>query len=135
MIDRFPRLKNRRKLTLVINEALDGAVPSYSRLGEIVVHVDVGLLRVGLLDAVVARDRQRGPRGGVLSQPEALRYVGIIRHRRDRVVASVFVAIADFTGSNVPARAVPAELATERERESSAGGSILTLGIPLARRC
>lgn len=115
-------------LTLVVGEALDGAVPLYFRLGEII--VDVGGLRIALLD-VVARDRQGGPRGGVLGQPEVRRLV-------DRLPGRVLVAIAgDLAGAD---RLGPAELAAKRDREMSPGGSILplplgiTLGFADARR-
>lgn len=110
-------------LTLVV-EALDGAVPLYFRLGEII--VDVGGLRIALLDV----DRQGGPRGGVLGQPE-VRLV-------DRLPGRVLVAIAgDLAGAD---RLGPAELAAKRDREMSPGGSILalplgiTLGSADARR-
>lgn len=138
----FCRIKNRCKLTLVV-EALDGAVSSNPWFSKIIIHVDVWLLLLlpaALLDAVVACDRQGGPRGGVLGQAEALRDVGrivLLLDGRNRLLGPVvLVAIGDFAGSGAPARAVPAELAAERDRELSPGGSILALplGIPLTAR-
>lgn len=94
-------------LTLVVSKAFDGAVPLYFCLGKIIVDVD-GLWIV-LLD-VVARDCQRGPRGGVFSQPEIRRLVDRVI-RRDRLLGGVLVAIAaDLAGTD---RLVPMELAVE----------------------
>lgn len=100
---------------MVVGEALDGAAPAYPRLGEVVVDVDGSLLlrrRAALLH-VVARDRQGGPRGGVLSQPEVGRLVVARRGTGGRHLGRVLVAIADLAGpADAPARAVrPAELA------------------------
>lgn len=132
--DRYIVYYYKTTLTLVVDEALDGAVPLYFRLGEII--VDVGLW-IALLN-VVARDRQGGPRGGVFGQAEVRRLLVDRVVRRDRLPGRVLVTIAaDLTGTG---RLVPAELAAERDREMSPGGSILplplgiTLGFVDARR-
>lgn len=99
-------------LTFVIGDTFGGAVPSYPRLGKIIVNGSLLRRRVGLLH-VVARDREGGPRGGVLGQPEVRRLVArVARHGTGgRLLGRVLVAIADLAGPDAPARAVPAELA------------------------